>query len=176
MIDSDVSGILSRETPGEPTGIPTVRELSDAKVGPITLVYQVVFASQGNEQLTDTIGRPILRVEGFVAKGRRRQLFEENTVIISEQILPQVHGWLEQNFLEFWNTDSINPPVQRSVSFSTGFEVGPSPKRGGWLLGGTSVTLLGIIATTLFVWCPWCPDFRLTSSGIKNSLIQQQYT
>ena len=149
MVDADASEILFRETPGEPNEHPTFRELSDTKAGDLTLAYRVVFATEGSERLKDSIGRPILRIEGFVARGHLRQLFAKNEAVVRNQLLPEARKRVEQEFLGFWNSSITNPSIKRSEAFSTGLEEARNPRGRPYLRALVAFGIAAVLGTTL---------------------------
>src|SRR3712207_6693249 len=83
--------ILAVAATGDPTAPDHIfaRQIRDADVGDVTLVFQVVTAREGGEVLTDGFGREIEWVEGVVLKGR------EDDASVTRADLEEAHRRLE---------------------------------------------------------------------------------
>jgi hypothetical protein len=107
MVQAQIADLLANKAGGNVTEEPIYRNLSNAKIGNITLSYRVVVATREGAVFRDAFGRPILWVEGVVVKGR---IHKGGRL---REVLDEAHQRVEPVYTEYWESDG-SAPVQSS--------------------------------------------------------------
>jgi hypothetical protein len=143
IVDANIAASLAKLVGGQPSVNPKYHDISDTKVGNITLLYRVVNAAEGKKVFEDGFGRPILWIEGIVLKGVRKDVAKP------DEVLQEAHNRVKSPFLEFWD-QTMDASIKRSEAFDLWVKDGQSLPY-DWRVAAVIAFLLGILITYLFL-------------------------
>jgi hypothetical protein len=133
MVQAQIADLLANKAGGNVTEEPIYRNLSNAKIGNITLSYRVVVATREGAVFRDAFGRPILWVEGVVVKGR---IHKGGRL---REVLDEAHQRVEPVYTEYWESDG-SAPVQSSSPIIMDMGGWDNPRATFWTKGQKSAS------------------------------------
>ena len=121
MVEAKMSGLLTRWTPVNEglTNSLLLTSVPKSKLGQITVIYRAVLAKKGDIQYRDSVGRPILWIEGIVIKGNAQKSD------IPSNILEKAFESVEKEYEAFWEGSTVIKK-SRPINVADFF-----PKKGG---------------------------------------------